>query len=153
MINSKLEDSFPKLFCLHFNECDRKKCTALKLARLNLLKIVSKIKGRNNNAIILNPFSNKELNVSDREDVIRYGLIVVDCSWKKIFNLKNFNLKNSRTLPPFIAANPVNYGKWEKLSSVEALAAALYITNFNACGDLILSKFSWGSEFKTINNF
>ncbi|NVM19239.1 MAG: DUF367 family protein [Candidatus Lokiarchaeota archaeon] len=153
MINSKLETSVPKLYCLHFNECDRKKCTALKLARLNLLKIESKIKGRNLKAIILNPFSNKELNVADREDIIRYGLIVVDCSWKKIFNLKNFNFKNSRALPPLIAANPVNYGKWEKLSSVEALAAALYITNFNACGDLILSKFSWGSEFKTLNNF
>ncbi len=153
MINSKLETSVPKLYCLHFNECDRKKCTALKLARLNLLKIVSKIKGRNLNAIILNPFSNKELNVADREVIIRYGLIVVDCSWKKIFNLKNFNFKNSRALPPLIAANPVNYGRWEKLSSVEALAAALYITNFNACGDLILSKFSWGSEFKTLNNF
>ena len=153
MNNSKLENSVPKLYCLHFNECDRKKCTALKLKRLNLIKIVSKIKGRNLNAIILNPFSDKELVVTDREVIIRYGLIVVDCSWKRIFNLKNFDFKNSRALPPLIAANPVNYGKWEKLSSVEALAAALYITNFNACGDLILSKFSWGSEFKTINNF
>lgn len=153
MIKSKSEDSVPKLFCFHFNECDRKKCTALKLARLNLVEILSNIKGRNLNAIVLNPFSKKELNVADREDIIRYGLLVVDCSWKRIFNLKDFNLKNSRKLPPLIAANPVNYGKWEKLSSVEALAAALYITNFNVCGDLILSKFSWGSEFKTINNF
>jgi len=153
MNESKLEDPVPRLYCLHFNECDRKKCTALKLERLNLIKIVPKIKGRNLNAIILNPFSNRELSVSDRDIIIRYGLIVVDCSWKRIFNLKKFNFKNSRALPPLIAANPVNYGKWEKLSSVEALAAALYITNFNACGDLILSKFAWGSEFKTINNF
>ncbi len=153
MIKSKSEDSVPKLFCLHFNECDRKKCTALKLARLNWVEILSKNKGRTLNAIILNPFSKKELIVADREDIIRYGLIVVDCSWKRIFNQKEFNFKNSRKLPPLIAANPVNYGKWEKLSSVEALAAALYITNFNMCGDLILSKFSWGVEFKNINNF
>ena len=153
MNKSNLDISVPKLYCLHFNECDRKKCTALKLARLNLIKIVSKIKGRNDNAIVLNPFSNTELAITDREVIIRYGLIVVDCSWKRIFNLKTFNFKNSRTLPPLVAANPVNYGKWEKLSSVEALAAALYITNFTACGDLILSKFSWGSEFKKINNF
>jgi len=153
MIESKSEYSVPKLFCLHFNECDRKKCTALKLARLNLVQILPKIKGRKLNAIILNPFSKKELNVTDREDIIRYGLIVVDCSWKRIFNVKDFNFKNSRKLPPLIAANPVNYGKWEKLSSVEALAAALYITNFNMCGDLILSKFSWGFEFKKLNIF
>lgn len=153
MNESKLEDSAPKLYCLHFNECDRKKCTALKLARLNLVIILSKIKGRNLNAIILNPFSNKELNVTDREDIMRFGLIVIDCSWKKIFNLKNYNFKKSRSLPPLIAANPINYGKWEKLSSVEALAAALYITNFKVCADLLLSKFSWGSEFKNINKF
>jgi len=153
MTKSKLEVSVPKLYCLHFNECDRKKCTALKLARFNLVKIVSKVNGRNLNAIFLNPFSKTELTAPDRELIVKYGLFVVDCSWKRIFNLKTFNYKNSRTLPPLIAANPVNYGKWEKLSSAEALAAALYITNFNACGDLILSKFAWGSEFKTINNF
>ena len=152
MINSKAECSFPKLFCLHFNECDKKKCTALKLAKLNLIKIVPEIKGRIFNAILLNPFSNKELSASDRDAILKYGLVVIDCSWKRIFNVKEFNVKTSRKLPPLIAANPVNYGKWEKLSSVEALAAALYITNFDVYGDLILSKFSWGSEFKAINN-
>jgi len=153
MIKSNLEESIPKLFCLHFNGCDRKKCTALKLARFNLLKIVSKIRGRNYNAIFLNPFSTKIINDSDRELILKYGLIVVDCSWKKIFNFKNLNLKNSRRLPPLVAANPVNYGKVEKLSSVEALAAALYITNFHTYADLILSKFSWGVEFKKLNKF
>ncbi len=153
MIKSNSEEAIPKLFCLHFNECDRKKCTALKLARFDLLRIVSKIKGRNYNAIFLNPFSKKIINDNDREIILKYGLIVVDCSWKKIFNLKNYNLKNSRRLPPLIAANPVNYGKGEKLSSVEALAAALYITNFHTYADLILSKFSWGVEFKRLNKF
>jgi pre-rRNA-processing protein TSR3 len=152
MINPKTERSFPKLFCLHFNECDKKKCTALKLAKLNLIKIVPEIKGRTINAILLNPFSNEELTASDRNVILKYGLVVFDCSWKRIFNVKEFNTKTSRKLPPLIAANPVNYGKWEKLSSVEALAAALYITNFDEYGDLILSKFSWGSEFKAINN-
>ena len=113
MINSKAEHAVPKLFCLHFNECDKKKCTALKLAKLNLLKIVPRIRGKALNAIILNPFSNEELKPIDREEILKFGLIVVDCSWKRIFNLKEFDLKNSRKLPPFIAANPVNYGKWE----------------------------------------
>ncbi|MFX0076042.1 MAG: DUF367 family protein [Candidatus Hermodarchaeota archaeon] len=152
MINSKTKKSAPKLFCLHFNECDKKKCTALKLARLDLIKIVPKIKGRILNAIILNPFSNEELRETDREVIAKYGLIVVDCSWKRFVNLKEFNHSTSRKLPPLIAANPVNFGKWEKLSSVEALAAALYITNFEVSGDLLLSKFSWGPEFKAINN-
>ena len=153
MTKSNLEEIVPKLYCLHFNECDRKKCTSLKMARLNLINIIHNIKGRNLNAIILNPFANIEIRASDRDVILKYGLIVIDCSWKRIFNLKNTNYKNGRVLPPLIAANPVNYGKWEKLSSVEALAAALYITCFEEWGDLILSKFSWGLEFKSINNF
>ena len=91
--------------------------------------------------------------LEDRKLILRYGLIVIDCSWKNIMSLQNLDFKNARKLPPLIAANPTNYGKWEKLSSAEALAAALFITNFKDLGNLILSKFSWGNEFKEINNF
>jgi len=143
----------PKLYCLHYNECDIKKCTALKLKKFNLLKIISNVKGILNNAVILNPFSQKIVTTNDRELVLKYGLIVVDCSWKRILNLKNFNYKNQRKLPPLIAANPTNYGKWEKLSSAEALAATLILTNFIDYANQILSKFSWGSQFKSLNNF
>jgi len=81
------------------------------------------------------------------------GKSVIDCSWKKLLKLSEIGPGNYRKLPSLIAANPVNYGKWEKLSSVEALAAALYITEFNDLGDLILSKFSWGIQFKDLNKF
>ena len=91
MTKSKLEVSVPKLYCLHFNECDRKKCTALKLAKFNLVKIVSNVKGRNLNAIFLNPFSKTALVAPDREIIVKYGLFVVDCSWKRIFKARLFN--------------------------------------------------------------
>ncbi len=152
---SKLNNNFfkPRLHCLHFNECDPKKCTALRLKKYNLLRIVKKIDGSLKKAIILNPFSNCELSVRDKEIIIKYGLVVIDCSWKKILNLKSIPVLSSRKLPPLIAANPINYGKWEKLSSVEALAAALYLTEFREDADLILSKFTWGLQFKKINGF
>ncbi len=153
MTKQSSKESIPKLVCLHLNQCDRKKCTALKLKKLGILEIVSGIKGKSRSSVILNPLSNKTINISDRAIIENYGLIVVDCSWKKILNLKNLNLRNGRKLPSLIASNPVNYGKWEKLSSAEALAAALYITNYDEHADLILSKFSWGAEFKRINNF
>ncbi len=153
MTNQSSKESVPKILCLHLNECDRKKCTALKLKKFGILEIVSDIKGKSRNSVILNPLSKKAISVNDQTIIENYGLMVVDCSWKKIFNLKPLNLPNSRKLPSLIAANPVNYGKWEKLSSAEALAAALYITNYNESADLILSKFSWGAEFKRINNF
>jgi pre-rRNA-processing protein TSR3 len=153
MTNQSSHKQVPKLLCLHLNECDRKKCTALKLKKFGILEIVSDVKGKNRNSVILNPLSNKIININDRKTIETYGLMIVDCSWKKIFNLKNRNLRNSRKLPSLIAANPVNFGKWEKLSSAEALAAALYITDYNKQADLILSKFSWGAEFKRINNY
>lgn len=143
----------PKLFCLNYRECDPKKCTGFKLARLNLLKIINKIDKNLKNSIILNPFTQEQLSNLDRNIILKYGLIVIDCSWNNIMNLKNLEFKNARKLPPLIAANPTNFGKWEKLSSAEALAAALYITNFIDLGNLILSKFSWGNKFKEVNKF
>ena len=153
MTNSNSSMDKPKLFCLNYRECDPKKCTASKLKRLNLIKIIKKIQGSLKNAIILNPFARKELSNLDRKVILRFGLIVIDCSWKNILNLKELEFQTSRKLPPLIAANPTNYGKWEKLSSAEALAAALFITEFVDHASLILSKFSWGIQFKELNKF
>jgi pre-rRNA-processing protein TSR3 len=152
---SKPSDNYTKikLYCLHYNECDPKKCTALKLEKYNLIQIIKKNERKVQKAIVLNPFSLSEISIQDKYTVMKHGVIVVDCSWKNIFNIKSISTNNARKLPPLIAANPVNYGKWEKLSSVEALAAALYITGFTKYADFILSKFSWGIEFKKINNF
>ncbi|MFX1391730.1 MAG: DUF367 family protein [Promethearchaeota archaeon] len=149
--NSRVDN--PNLFCFNYGECDPKKCTATKLKRLNLLKVINKIQESLKNAIILNPFAAKEISDLDRKAIQRFGLIVIDCSWNNILNLKKMIFHTSRKLPPLIAANPTNYGKWEKLSSVEALAAALFITGFFDYANLILSKFSWGIQFKKLNKF
>lgn len=140
-----------KIFCLHFHECDPKKCTALKLSNLGLLKIINRIKGKLKKAIVLNPLSNIEFSHMDKDIIKEYGLIVLDCSWKRVLKLSDCSNINSRKLPPLIAANPVNYGKWEKLSSAEAIAAALYIVSYKDQGKVILSKFRWGNEFWKIN--
>lgn len=151
MNKSELIESLPKIYCLHYKQCDPKKCTALKLKKLNLLTVITKIKGRLKNAIVLNPFSKMELSVKDRERILKYGIIVLDCSWNKLINIKSFNTLNARKLPSLIAVNPVNYGKWGKLSSVEAIAATLFMTQFKDFAKLILSKFSWGNEFFKLN--
>jgi pre-rRNA-processing protein TSR3 len=152
MNHRKLYKDLPNIYCLHFNECDPKKCTALKLKKFKLLKFIPAIKNSLKKAIILNPFSHIELTAEDRNLIQKYGIIVIDCSWKNLTKLRKFNMINERRLPPLIAANPVNYGKWEKLSSVEAIAASLFITGFKDDAKLILSKFSWGDSFIKINN-
>jgi len=155
MTSSHSDNRSPKLYCLRFKGkdmgCSPKKCTAVKLYKLNLLHLIPKITGKLNKAVLLNPFAQNELSIEDRHLVLKNGLIVIDCSWKKILDFKGFNAINSRKLPPFIAANPINFGKWEKLSSMEALAAALFITDFNDRAELLLSKFSWGIQFKHLN--
>ena len=147
----------PKIFCLRYkgkNEgCDPTKCTALKLKKFNLLELIDKIERKIKKSIILDPFSKDQLTIKDRNIILENGLVVIDCSWNKLLNIRRINWINSRKLPSLIATNPTNYGKWEKLSSAEAIAAALYITGFNNYAKLILSKFSWGAEFIKLNNF
>ena len=152
MNNRKSNKLLPNIYCLHYNECSPKKCTALKLKKFQLLKIIPTIKNSLKKSIILNPFSRNELTVDDRSIILKYGIIVLDCSWKNLIKFRNFKWINERRLPPLIAANPVNYGKWEKLSSAEAIAAALFITKFEEHARFILSKFSWGNQFLKINN-
>jgi pre-rRNA-processing protein TSR3 len=147
------DKKIPKLYCVHYKECDPKKCTALRLKKYNLLKILKNFTGNVRKSIILNPFAQKVLSLSDRELVLKYGITVIDCSWKNSLKLTKLSRGNYRKLPSLIAANPTNYGKWGKLSSVEALAAGLYITKFSDYGDLLLSKFTWGIQFKDLNKF
>jgi pre-rRNA-processing protein TSR3 len=51
-----------------------------------------------------------------------------------------------------LAGNPTNYAKPGRLSSVEAIAAALYITGFRNLAQRILREFSWGETFLTLNH-
>jgi pre-rRNA-processing protein TSR3 len=51
-----------------------------------------------------------------------------------------------------LAANPTNYSKLGKLSSVEALAGSLIILGEKDRGLELLNKFKWGPTFLILNN-
>ena len=131
---------------------DPKKCTAAKLARLNLARPLFRINQIPPRSIVLNPFAYETLLPKDGRLIVEDGLVAVDCSWEKVqrgFTMRTRGLP--RKLPTLLAANPVNYAKKLKLSSVEALAASLIITGFRETAVQLLSLFKWGETFLTLN--
>ncbi|MFP4654350.1 MAG: DUF367 family protein [Methanohalobium sp.] len=140
------------LYIYHVSQCDPKKCTGKKLARFNLAKLFDKINEIPRSSILLDPMAEQAL--SPKDDVSK-GITVLDCSWEeveKVFpQLLKRNLKH-RALPFLVAANPVNFGRAFRLNSVEAFAAALYITGHKHQASDILSKFNWGHNFLELNS-
>lgn len=145
-------DPEPKLYVLLMRQDDPKKCTAAKLARLRLARPIFRPSQIRRRSIVLNPFSSGTLLLSDRALVEAHGLVAIDCSWTKVDSAFASRLQGSgRRLPTLLAANPVNYAKPCKLSSMEALAAALYITGFKLQARRLLMIFKWGETFLTLN--
>jgi len=129
---------------IHMNEDDPKKCSALKLKRFNLAKLITKIP---KSSVVLFPDSETRLSVMDSS--FSY-LVALDISWK---NIDRYDVPRaqSRSLPYLLAANPVNYGKPYMLSTVEALSAAYYIIGMKGPAEKLLEKFSWGIQFLNLN--
>lgn len=136
----------------HANQCAPKKCTALKLRRHNLVRVVHRVRALPRGGVILNPFSDQAFSPSDRIRMEEKGLVAIDCSWAHAHELFKFSMPGVvRCLPYLVAVNPVNYGVPTKLSTVEALAAALYIADFKEKAQQILSLFKWGPHFIPLN--
>jgi len=130
-----------------FKQDDPRKCTALKLIRF---KLANKITKTSQYCLILNPFAKKMLLSTD---LYIKSITAIDCSWNKInrSNIQRF-VGIHRRLPPLFAGNPINYSKLDKLTTVEAITAALFILGQVEMANKILSKFNWGHSFMELNN-
>jgi pre-rRNA-processing protein TSR3 len=103
--------------------------------------------------MVLNPTSSKTLSQEDRESSQRGGLVALDCSWNLSEGVFDRNIPgNNRRLPTLLAGNPTNYGIAGRLSTAEALAAALILTGFPRSAGAILSLFKWGETFLSLNH-
>jgi pre-rRNA-processing protein TSR3 len=145
---------FPRLTIYHAAQCDPRKCTGLRLKRRGFARIVTKIRFLPKQALVLDPFAEIAFSPLDRERVATSGLVALDCSWEHAKKVIKGHVKGtSRCLPILIAGNPVNFGKLTKLTTAEAIAAALYIAGFKMESKQILGIFTWGHTFFELNEF
>ncbi|PKG33234.1 DUF367 family protein [Methanoregula sp.] len=136
------------LYAFRDNSCDPRKCTVKKLERAGFLKIFQKVQQIPRNTLILDPTAEQALSPADR---LVKSLTVLDCSWEvlNIGAISSWRIR--RALPFLMAVNPVNFGKPCKLSSVEAVAGALYIMGEKERAGELLSKVNWGIRFLEVN--
>ncbi|MHC1604709.1 MAG: DUF367 family protein [Candidatus Methanofastidiosia archaeon] len=142
-----------EIVIFHAGHCDPKKCTAKKMARFGMVRLVESFYDIPTGSIFLNPFSQKALSPHDKI-YFKNDISALDCSWelaKESFK-KIVPRVEDRCLPYLIAANPVNYGKPTKLSTAEAVAAALFIIGERAKALNIMDKFKWGITFINLNS-
>jgi len=136
------------LYAYRDNSCDPRKCTVKKLERAGLIKIYRKISQIPRNTLLLDPTAEQALSPADR---YVKSLTVLDCSWEVLDTGAVSSWRIRRAIPFLMAANPVNFGKPCMLSSVEALAAAMYILGEKARAHELLSRVSWGIRFLEVN--
>ena len=151
--NPESRSNFPvRITIYHAAQDDPKKNTALRLNRRGLARIVTKIRFLPKRSIVLNPFGEIALSPADRERIEQFGLVALDCSWEHAQKVMGEHVRGtSRCLPILIAGNPVNFGKLTKLTTAEAIAAALFIAGFKKEAEEVLSIFTWGHTFLELN--
>ena len=137
------------VFALEMDQDDPIKCTARKMIHMDLAKRVSRKFHAPDSTIVLNPYAHRVLSPPDRGVK---GILVVDCSWSQA--QETFFRKiggKHRRLPLLLAANPTNYARAGMLSSVEAVAATLYVLGEVEEARSYLSIYKWGPTFEELN--
>ncbi len=136
---------------------DPKKNTAVLASKRGDIILHKNMKKLPKKGIILEPLCGKVLGPEDHEILtVRNGSLVgLDCSWAQIDSSVENVMKKTRLiprmLPLLLAANPVNWGKPGKLTTAEALAAALYIVGRKEQASNVLGAFRWGQRFFELN--
>ncbi len=139
-----------ELFILDYRECDPDKCTARKLIDKKYAEKIVNDRELGKDGIYLNPLSEKAISPEDKEKANSGGIRAIDCTWTEAEE-KIPEYENGRALPYLVAVNPINYGKPFQLTTVEAIAAALYILGEEDQAREILSIFNWGEQFIEMN--
>jgi pre-rRNA-processing protein TSR3 len=148
----RVRSSSPRLMIYEYRQDDPRKCTSARLRKFQLARSLRSLSQVSPRSIVLNPTSTRTLSGEDREAIRDHGLVGLDCSWNLSDQIFDRNIPGeNRRLPLLLAGNPTSYGIAGRLSTAEALAAALILTGFPEQGEKILSLFKWGPTFLSLN--
>lgn len=120
-----------------------------KLERAGMVRLFSRLSSIPRNSLILDPTAEQALSPADREKT--KTITALDCSWEVLNTDQVRSWRFKRALPYLLAANPVNFGRPFRLTSAEAMAAALVILGESSQAEMLLSKISWGIRFLELN--
>jgi pre-rRNA-processing protein TSR3 len=151
-MRGRLHTDRAQIFVYMMGQDDPRKCTASLLARKRLAIPVRRLSAIRGDPIVLNPASPRFLLRSDVTKAVRSGIMAIDCSWEKAEGVFMTQFPGTnRKLPALLAANPVNYARIGRLSTAEALSAALHIIGFKSQAREVLSPFGWCETFFDLN--
>lgn len=129
---------------------DPEKCTARRLERFDRAILHRRRRGVPY-GIVLNPHAERALSPADRTEGLD-TLVALDCSWEEASDSRYSMRGVHRALPFLVAANPVNFGRPFRLTTVEALAAGLIILGDRSGAEELLEPFRWGETFLELND-
>jgi len=138
------------VFVIDYGQDDPAKCTAKKMSHMGLATEVTRKFHASNTTIVLNPFAEQLLTPLDASCK---SILAIDCSWNQAQEVffRKIGGKHRR-LPALLAGNPTNYSRLGILSSVEAVAATLFILGDEKQAREFLSIYKWGPTFETLNH-
>ena len=135
------------LTILYVGDDDPDKCTARRLAKFDHADLVAPVDAPRQ-GLVLDPMSEYAL-APDIAPPAR--VVAVDCSWTSVEAQQVPAGLTRRALPYLVAGNPINFGRPFALTTVEALAAAVYILGAPERAAALLAPFSWGHTFLELN--
>ncbi len=152
-------DGIPKLWLLVLGDDHPRACTGRRLIAHGQARLFPTRRRRTPVPVVLDPYAPIPLSRQDRSQILRGGLLAVDCSWNRLSvrgtlsDPTNPLLRGGRRrrLPMLVATNPQHYGRLGQLNTAEALAAGLAVSGHLSAAARLLMGFAGGASFLQLN--